>query len=129
MRNDAQLLLLNKDEVEKLLTMDEVLAAVKRAFVLHSESNGRVFPVVREQLSHGAVFGIKAGDVKREGLLGFKAAGFWPANRSLGGEPHQATVMLIDPSTGRPVCVIDGNAMHSPLAAIAMLCTICPKLD
>ncbi|MFM0337674.1 ornithine cyclodeaminase family protein [Paraburkholderia fungorum] len=111
MRNDAQLLLLNKGEVEKLLTMDEVLSAVKRAFVLHSQSNGRVFPVVREQLSNGAIFGIKSGDVEREGLLGFKAAGFWPANRSVGGEPHQATVMLIDPSTGRPVCVIDGNAI------------------
>jgi alanine dehydrogenase len=111
MRNDAQLLLLNKDDVEKLLTMDQVLAAVKRAFVLHSESKGRVFPVVREQLSTGGIFGIKSGDVQTEGLLGFKAAGFWPSNRTLGGEPHQATVMLIDPSTGRPVCVIDGNAI------------------
>lgn len=111
MRNDAQLLLLNKGEVEKLLTMDEVLAAVKRAFVLHSESSGRVFPVVREQLRNGAIFGIKSGDVESEALLGFKAAGFWPSNRALGGEPHQATVMLIDPSTGRPVCVIDGNAI------------------
>src|ERR1700709_1525136 len=62
MRNDAQLLLLNKDDVEKLLTMDQVLAAVKRAFVLHSESKGRVFPVVREQLSTGGIFGIKSGD-------------------------------------------------------------------
>jgi ornithine cyclodeaminase len=57
------------------------------------------------------VFGIKSGDVQSQGLLGFKAAGFWPNNRRLGGEPHQATIMLIDPATGRPACVIDGNAV------------------
>jgi ornithine cyclodeaminase len=62
-------------------------------------------------LSTGGVFGIKAGDVQSEGLLGFKAAGFWPSNRALGGEPHQATIMLVDPATGRPVCIIDGNAI------------------
>ncbi|MCX7290230.1 ornithine cyclodeaminase family protein, partial [Janthinobacterium sp.] len=27
------------------------------------------------------------------------------------GEPHQATIMLLDPATGRPVCIIDGNAI------------------
>ncbi|MBN3756743.1 ornithine cyclodeaminase family protein [Paraburkholderia sp. Tr-20389] len=108
---NATLLLLNKDDVEQLLTVDDVLAAVQRAFVLHSEAKGRVFPVVRESLATGGVFGIKSGDVQAEALLGFKAAGFWPSNRALGGEPHQATVMLVDPATGRPRCVIDGNAI------------------
>ncbi|MBN3765704.1 ornithine cyclodeaminase family protein [Burkholderia sp. Ac-20365] len=111
MPNDATLLLLNKDDVEQLLTIDDVLSATHRAFVLHAEGQGRVFPVVREKLATGGVFGIKSGDVQAEALLGFKAAGFWPSNRTLGGEPHQATVMLVDPATGRPECVIDGNAI------------------
>lgn len=108
---DAQLLLLDKNQVDALLSPDEVLEAVREAFVLHSERGGRVFPVVREQLSTGGVFGIKSGDVQAQGLLGFKAAGFWPANRQRGGEPHQATIVLIDPATGRPLCVIDGNTV------------------
>jgi ornithine cyclodeaminase len=66
---------------------------------------------VREALPGGAVFGIKSGDVPGQGLLGFKAAGFWPANRSVGAERHQATIMLIDPASGRPVCIVDGNAV------------------
>ena len=66
---------------------------------------------MREALSTGGIFGIKSGDVQAEGLLGFKAAGFWPSNRAKNGEPHQATIMLIDPETGRPVCLIDGNAI------------------
>ena len=109
--SNAQLLLLDKHQVDTLLSPDDVLQAVREAFVLHSEREGRVFPVVREPLRTGGVFGIKSGDVQAQGLLGFKAAGFWPANRQRGGEPHQATILLIDPATGRPLCVIDGNTV------------------
>jgi ornithine cyclodeaminase/alanine dehydrogenase-like protein (mu-crystallin family) len=111
MRSDARLILLDKHQVDALLKPDEFVDAVREAFDLHSRGEGRVFPVVREPLATGGVFGIKSGDVQSQGLLGFKAAGFWPANRNLGGEPHQATILLIDPKTGRPVCVIDGNAV------------------
>ena len=109
--NDARLLLLDRHAVEPLLQPNDVLNAVREAFVLHSRRQGRMFPVVREALPGGAIFGIKAGDVAEQGLLGFKAAGFWPANRQRGGEPHQATVVLIDPASGRPLCIVDGNAI------------------
>ncbi|MES2611638.1 MAG: ornithine cyclodeaminase family protein [Pseudomonadota bacterium] len=110
-RAQSQLLLLDTHQVNALLQPQDVLAAVHEAFTLHSQRAGRVFPVVREALPTGGVFGIKSGDVPAQGLLGFKAAGFWPANRAQGGEPHQATVMLVDPATGRPLCVLDGNAI------------------
>lgn len=119
MSSESRLLMLNADAVAAYLQPHDVLAAVHEAFTLHSEDKGRVFPVIRERLSTGGVFGIKAGDVQSEGLLGFKAAGFWPSNRSLGSEPHQATIMLIDPATGRPVCVIDGNAITTARTAAA----------
>lgn len=111
MSSDAHLLLLDKAAVESLLQPEDVLQAVREAFELHSRREGRVFPVVREKLSTGGVFGIKSGDVPAQALLGFKAAGFWPGNRAVGGEPHQATVVLIDPASGRPTCFLDGNAI------------------
>jgi alanine dehydrogenase len=111
MRSEARLVLLDKHQVDELLKPDDVVAAVREAFMLHSQRKGRIFPVIRESLATGGVFGIKCGDVESQGLLGFKAAGFWPTNRRLDGEPHQATVVLIDPTTGRPLCVIDGNAI------------------
>ncbi|QTO51496.1 ornithine cyclodeaminase family protein [Burkholderia latens] len=111
MPTDAQLLLLDRDAVEPALQAEPVMAAVREAFVLHSRRAGRVFPVVREKLHTGGVFGIKAGDVASQDLLGFKAAGFWPGNRRRGGEPHQATIALFDPASGRPLCIMDGNAI------------------
>ncbi|KND59919.1 Ornithine cyclodeaminase [Candidatus Burkholderia verschuerenii] len=119
MPNDATLLLVDKNVVEQLLVPDDVIAAVREAFKLHGRQAGRVFPVVREKLTTGGVFGIKSGDVSSQNLLGFKAAGFWPSNRSIGGEAHQATVLLFDPATGRPLCVIDGNAITTARTAAA----------
>lgn len=119
MRSDARLLLLDKEAVERLLEPEDVTAAVREAFELHSQRQGRVFPVVREALPTGGIFGIKSGDVSSQGLLGFKAAGFWPSNRGTGGEPHQATILLFDPATGRPLCVIDGNAITTARTSAA----------
>jgi len=108
---DDTLLVLDMHAVDRLLGMEQVSEAVAEAFLLHSRAQGRVFPVIRERLHTGGVFGIKAGDAASQDLLGYKAAGFWPANRRAGGEPHQATVMLFDPATGRPTCLLDGNAI------------------
>ncbi|MCX7290096.1 MAG: ornithine cyclodeaminase family protein, partial [Janthinobacterium sp.] len=43
----ARLLLLDAAAVAAHLQADEVLAAVRVAFVLHSRQQGRVFPVIR----------------------------------------------------------------------------------
>ncbi|TFW23725.1 ornithine cyclodeaminase family protein [Duganella callida] len=114
-----QLLLLDRDAVARLMQPDTVLDAVRTAFTLHGSGQGRGFPVVREALATGGVFGIKSGDVASRDLLGFKAAGFWPGNRELGSEPHQATIMLFDPATGRPRCIMDGNAITTARTAAA----------
>lgn len=111
MPNSNSLLLLDKNDVESLLDPGDVLQAVREAFVLHSQSEGRTFPVVREQLATGGVFGVKSGELPSHAVLGLKAAGFFPENHLHGQGRHQATIMLIDPATGRPKCVIDGNAI------------------
>lgn len=118
LRDHAQLLLLDRDAVAAVLSTELALQSVREAFTLHGKREGRLFPVVREALADG-VFGIKSGDVAGRQLLGLKAAGFWPGNRTLGGEPHQATVLLCDPQTGRPRCLMDGNAITTARTAAA----------
>lgn len=103
--------ILDRDCVNALLSPAQILASVREAFCLHSAGEGQVFPVVREALTTGGIFGIKSGGIASQGVLGFKAAGFWPSNLALEGEPHQATILLIDPATRRPLCMIDGNTI------------------
>jgi ornithine cyclodeaminase len=117
--NGSRLLILDRDAVAALLDPADVREAVREAFALHAARAARLFPLVREELPGSAVFGIKSGDVPAQELLGFKAAGFWPANREAGGQAHQATIMLIDPRTGRPMCIADGNAVTAARTAAA----------
>lgn len=118
MPDNARLLLLDRDQAAALLQPDDVLAAVREAFLLHASGAGRIFPLVREALPAG-VFGIKSGGVPQQDLLGMKAAGFWPGNRAHGADAHQATITLFDPATGRPQCLIDGNAVTTTRTAAA----------
>ncbi len=118
MHADASLLLLDRDATRALLKPDEVLAAVREAFALHASGAGQLYPVVREALPAG-VFCIKSGTVASDDLLGLKAAGFWAGNRTIGADGHQATIILFDPSTGRPRCIVDGNAVTTERTAAA----------
>ena len=118
MPGNSSLLLLDRDQAGALLRPDDVLDAVRDAFLLHASGAGKMFPLVREALPAG-VFGIKSGGVPERELLGMKAAGFWPGNRAHGADGHQATIMLFDPATGRPQCVIDGNAVTTTRTAAA----------
>ncbi|MBK4992221.1 ornithine cyclodeaminase family protein [Pseudomonas sp. S37] len=111
MSKTETLKLLDRDSVNWLIRPEQILYAVREAFYLHSAGDGQVFPIVREPLASGGIFGIKSGGIAKQNVLGFKAAGFWPGNRALAGEPHQATIMLIDPESGRPTCLIDGNTI------------------
>ena len=45
MRSDAKLLLVDKNAVERLLVPEHVLGAVREAFELHSQRQGRAFPL------------------------------------------------------------------------------------
>lgn len=69
-----------------------------------------LYPVIREPLrGSGGVFGIKSGYWPEKESLGLKVAGYWPHNRPKGMDNHQATVMLVEPATGVPRAIIDGN--------------------
>lgn len=118
MPDNARLLLLDRDQSGALLQADDVLDAVRDAFLLHAGGAEKIFPLVREALPDG-VFGIKSGGVPERQLLGMKAAGFWPGNRAHGADGHQATITLFDPATGRPQCLIDGNAVTTTRTAAA----------
>lgn len=111
MKQNSTLLILDKTHVANLMTSADVMEAVRGAFTHLSGRTGRNFDMVREEVGGGAVFGIKSGEIRSHRLLGFKAAGFWPSNRDRGNDAHQATILLFDPATGRPLCMIDGNAI------------------
>ena len=92
-----------------MLTLSDVIPAIESAYLAASQQQAQLYPVVREPLASGGVFGIKSGYWPDRESLGLKVAGYWPENRSQGLDNHQAMVVLVDPATGVPRAIIDGN--------------------
>ncbi|HTK08309.1 MAG TPA: ornithine cyclodeaminase family protein [Ktedonobacteraceae bacterium] len=104
-----EILCLSTSDLRRVLTFEATMEAVQQAYVAHSSKTGQTYPIIREKLSAEAVFGVKAGYLEQGNVLGLKAAGYWKRNRERNEEAHQATVVLIDPETGKPRAFMDGN--------------------
>jgi alanine dehydrogenase len=101
---------LSGGDLTKMLTLNDVIPAVESAYLAASQQQAQLYPVVREPLAaSGGVFGIKSGYWPDHESLGLKVAGYWPQNRAHGLDNHQAMVVLVDPATGVPRAIIDGN--------------------
>jgi alanine dehydrogenase len=100
---------LSGGDLSNMLTLDDVIPAIESAYVAASQQEAQLYPVVRELLASGGVFGIKSGYWPEQESLGLKVAGYWPQNRARGLDNHQAMVVLVEPATGVPRAIIDGN--------------------
>ena len=100
---------LSGGDLSKMLTLSDVIPAIESAYLAASQQQAQLYPVVREPLASGGVFGIKSGYWPDQESLGLKVAGYWPQNRAKGLDNHQAMVVLVEPATGVPRAIIDGN--------------------
>jgi len=100
---------LSGGDLSKMLTLSDVIPAIESAYLAASQQHAQLYPVVREPLATGGVFGIKSGYWPDQESLGLKVAGYWPVNRAKGLDNHQAMVVLVEPATGVPRAIIDGN--------------------
>jgi alanine dehydrogenase len=109
-----EILLLTPREVRGLLTIDECIAAVERAFRLCGE--GKTVPpaVVSLHAPHGG-FHVKTGllNLDRQ-YFAAKVNGNFPENRSRFGLPTiQGVIVLCDADKGCPLAVMDSREITS----------------
>jgi ornithine cyclodeaminase len=106
----AEILILNRNELEKLLTLETLMPVIEKAFSAFAEGRTMAYPVVREKVKHHrGIFGIKSGYLMDEEVIGLKAGGFWLDNPKLGLTTHQSTTVMFDPTSGVPTALMDGN--------------------
>ncbi|MGQ9546319.1 MAG: alanine dehydrogenase [Dehalococcoidia bacterium] len=104
----GQVLVLTGSEVERLLSMDEALKAVERAFVLEAQGLTVMPPKLYLDLAqHEGDF--RAMPAYVDGVAGLKWVSVYPNNRRCGLPSVMATIILCDPNTGCPVAVMDGT--------------------
>ncbi len=116
----AEILILNRSEVEELLTLDTMIPVIEKAFIAFADGRTKAYPVVREKVQHHkGIFGIKSGYLLNEEVIGLKAGGFWLDNPKRGLTAHQSTTVMFDPSSGQPTALMDGNHITTIRTAAA----------
>jgi len=114
-------LILNEDDVRRLLSMSELIPAMERA--LADLSSGRVVQPLRAVVpvaDHSGFLGIMPAYAGR--ALGAKLVTFFPENRDL--HTHHATIVLFRPETGEPLVTMDGRLItEMRTAAVSAVAT------
>jgi len=110
------MLILNAEEVERLLDMPGCMAAMEEALVAlaHGEFHLPLRPVIRppgEEHFLGLMPTFRSG---ARPLYALKTVAIFPDNPSRGLDPHQGTVTLYDGTTGEVLAVMNA----SPITAI-----------
>ncbi len=105
-----EVMVLSGTDLSRLLSLADVIPVIEAAYLAAARQQAVVYPVIREPLpASGGVFGIKSGYWPDHHSLGLKVAGYWPQNKGKGLDNHQAMIVLVDPMTGVPRAIIDGN--------------------
>ncbi len=115
-----EVLLLTPRDVASLLTLDDCIAAVERAFRLHGEGKAAAPGVLSMHVSGGG-FHVKAGvlDLGRQ-YFAAKVNGNFPENSTRFGLPTiQGVIVLCDAEKGSPLAVMDSREITSLRTAAA----------
>lgn len=101
---------LNRKDVEKILTVPKVIEAVEKAYVLKSEGKTEVWPTVIKDFETGKKEGdIKSGYLRGEEIHGLKAVNWTAANEEKGLPALVGMILLFDTDTGLPAGIVDGG--------------------
>jgi alanine dehydrogenase len=106
----SEIIVISENDVRSILTMNDVIHLVEKAYSELDDSKSEIFPTVREEIqAHRGIFGIKSSYLKQPEYLGLKAGGFWLGNAAKGIMNHQSTMVLFNAESGEPVCVLGAN--------------------
>src|SRR5690348_10582026 len=108
----AAVLILSERDVEALLDVDALIDALADAMVDLSAGRASVPNRVGARVAGSdGLLAAMPGYTPSAGALATKLVTLFPGNA--GGElpTHQAVVVVFDPATGRPVALLDGNAI------------------
>lgn len=103
-----KLLVLSEDQVREALTYDELIPALRQAFMAFSA--GLVQQPIRTVMRVAADTGWFALMPAVYGnVMGAKLVTFFPANAALAKHTHHAMIQLFRAETGEPLAVMDGR--------------------
>ena len=110
---------IDREEVARRLTYDVCIPLVRDAMIAFSR--GETIQLLRSiiPLSEGRMFGIMPGAMGAHAPFGAKLISVFKENFAKGKQSHQGLVILFDPGTGAPVCVVHAGEITAIRTAAA----------
>ena len=126
MNNSMKILVLNHDEVERLLPMPECISAMEEAFVAlaHGQAEQPLRTIFKPPDVKGVMALMPTFRASPVPLFGLKAICVFPGNAAVGKDAHQGGVMLFDGATGELLALVNASAITAiRTAAVSGLAT------
>jgi ornithine cyclodeaminase/alanine dehydrogenase-like protein (mu-crystallin family) len=110
---------IDREEVARRLTYEVCIPIVREAMI--ALSRGETKQLLRSiiLLSEGRMFGVMPGAMGASAPFGAKLISVFQENFAKGKQSHQGLVILFDPETGAPVCVVDAGEITAIRTAAA----------
>ncbi|MGN0141879.1 MAG: ornithine cyclodeaminase family protein [Roseburia sp.] len=113
-------LLLNGREVNELLSIEDIVEAVKEGYKAFNQGKVVLPPIVSIETSNGGEVDFKSGYSQQEEIIGIKmAGGFWDNPKKYNLPSAIAMICLYDGENGIPVCIMDGTQITAYRTAAA----------
>ena len=110
---------ISRDEVARRLTYDLCIPIVRDAMIAFSRGETRQLLRSILPLSKGRVLGVMPGALGPHAPFGAKLISVFHGNADRGVQSHQGLVVLFDPATGAPVCILDAGEVTAIRTAAA----------
>jgi ornithine cyclodeaminase/alanine dehydrogenase-like protein (mu-crystallin family) len=110
---------IDRQEVARRLTYEICIPMVRDAMIAFSKGETKQLLRSVIPLSEGRLFGVMPGAMGANGPFGAKLISVFQDNFAKGIQSHQGLVILFDPATGAPVCVVDAGEITAIRTAAA----------
>lgn len=110
---------IDRDEVRGRLTFEVCIPLVREAMIAFSAGRTRQTLRAIIPLQGNNAFGVMPGALGAEAPFGAKLISVFPENFDRGGPSHQGLIVVFDPVSGAPVCVVDAGEVTAIRTAAA----------
>lgn len=111
--------IIDREEVARRLTYEVCIPIVRDAMIAFSKGETRQLLRSIVPLAEGRMFGIMPGALGETAPFGAKLISVFPDNFEKGLQSHQGLVVLFDPRSGAPVCVVHAGEVTAIRTAAA----------
>jgi ornithine cyclodeaminase/alanine dehydrogenase-like protein (mu-crystallin family) len=110
---------IDREEVARRLTYDVCIPIVRQAMIAFSKGETKQLLRSIIPLSDGRLFGVMPGAMGTHAPFGAKLISVFHENFARGMQSHQGLVILFNPETGAPVCVVHAGEVTAIRTAAA----------